>query len=551
MSTLLSLVESRVKQNLEGVLFEYKSPFSISALMQAQTGENASESESLWHSVSGAKALEQIDRVAVALYQKGVRKGDFVMLLARSTYFTVLVEFACYRLGVAIVPVYETSSSAQIASILDESPAKCVYAPSAKYAQNVPGGVIQISDEDILKALEGEVDQAVVKVVQKYARDSVKPQDVAAVMHTVNAKGKPIAVRYTHEDFMKNVEVAKTHIEEGGTDTRRYLSFLSFAHIAPKIFMYIALASGSTIGITPGVRNVLSDLQHFTPSYMMSVPRVYDRIYTDLVDSAPLSIFGAFFRRSLKRTFTSEPDFSFAEKIRTLLGGQLSATFTTSIKPDPSLMRFFQNVGVGAYDFYTVTEARGIIAMSTPLNNKPGCAGQILSGNKVRLDTNGQLVVNKVHTGDIGEIDDEGFLSIKGREKEVITISSGRNVLPEPMQQSLATHPMIAEALVIGENRPYITALLSLDETHVNKVLDENGVEPDSVEAAILLDKLVEKAVDATNKTVSRGEQIRQYAILEDGFGKFADLYTGSLRLKRNAVCKYYKDLINEVLYAK
>lgn len=571
-ATLLELLTQRAQASPSSVIFEYKETYVIAENdLQFNAQIKARPEDVLWHQVTGTQLLLQVEKVAAALRQKGVRSGDLVMILARSTYYAVLVEFATYRLGAAVMPVYETSSSEQIARILDATPAKCIYVPSAKYAHNVPESAKQIRDDELRHTIMGQstgtladagtvgqngisADTGVAAPGQSAGsvlEKAPQPDTLAALMHTVNAKGEHISVRYTHADFMRNIVTAQQFIEAGGTDTRRYLSFLSLAHIAPKIFMYIALASGSVVGVTPGVRSILSDLQHFSPSYMMSVPRVYDRIYTDLVDSAPLSIFGAFFRRALKRAFEAEPDHAFVKKVRTLLGGNLSATFTTSIKPDPHLMQFFENVGVGAYDFYTVTESGGLIAMSAPKSNKPGHAGQVLQGNNVFLDAGGQLIVNDVQTGDIGEVDAQGFLSIKGREKEVLTVSSGQNVLPEPLQQSLATDPIIAEALVIGESRPYITALLALDETHVSKVLDENRVDEGSVEAAILLDKLVQKAVDTTNKTVSRGEQIRQYAILEEGFGKFSDLYTGSLRLKRNAACKHYKDLINEVLYAR
>jgi long-chain acyl-CoA synthetase len=307
--------------------------------------------------------------------------------------------------------------------------------------------------------------------------------------------------------------------------------------------------NGGIVGITPGVREIIADLQEFRPHFFLSVPRVYDRLYAELVDNAPPSLFGMNYRRKLKLAFSDKVPTKFAEKIRELLGGQLHFTFTTAVKPDPQLIKFFTNLQIPSYDCYFVTEAKGIVAMNTTEHNRIGTVGQVLPHREVQI-VDDVINVDGFATGDLGELDAQKFLTITGHKKDVIITSSGRSISPEPLQQALATDPIISDALVIGERRPYLTALIALNSEHVQKLMVDCNIDVDSVEGAVMIDKLVQKGVNNANKIAGEDEKIVRYAILEDGFPAYGEFISGSLKLRRDTLCKHYKQLINDVLYS-
>lgn len=502
-------------------------------------------------------------------HKLGLKKGDILIVLARSSYWSLVLEFSCYRCGVIVAPIYETASSTQISSLMKRTGSVHVFLDSERHRSNVPKAAKVVSEQNLVEAVRDGEDPVFLKKCQaNLEKNAPKPDDVAAIMLSAGMDGTRVGVQYTHSDIIKNTLAVTKRLQESKVDMSRVLNLLSFANIAPKIFLYSAIYQGSTVGIAPGVREVLIDIHDFKPTFIVAVPRVFDRIYTSLLEGNNnfdvqlnsvydmiykiFRVFGynpPWQRALIRRTMHRKPSKRFCRRLRQMLGGNLRVAISTALKPNEQLMNFFNNIGVHTYDCYSVTELKGVVSLGTPLENKPGTVGKPLQEFDVTIEDD-TIHVNGEKTGDLGELDDDGFLTIKGRDKDLIIISSGRRVLPEPIQQAIDVDPLIEDTLIIGEHRPYISAFIALDEENLKHTLDEAGIEMGSVEASVFVDKRVHRVIEDVNKHLPDEERIKRYLILEDGFTKDTKFVSGSMRLKRDALCKHYKDLINGVLYA-
>jgi long-chain acyl-CoA synthetase len=496
-----------------------------------------------WREVTAADFILNAKLAACLLVRKKFKPGAKVLIIAHSSYWVLLMEFACLYAGLTVVPIYETASKRQVKSVVDQVNPCCGFIDSVRYESLLPKDLEVIGVQELVESTHGtRVNE------KKLAERRPSNTDVAAMVWTAGMDGKRVGIEYTHEDFLKNVDTVSARLKGSGLNVDRYLSFLSFAHISPRIFLYAAISLGARVGVSPGVRHLLKDLADFKPTFIVSVPRVFDSLYAQILDSAPNHLLSLLIKWQIHRVTIGKTSPRLTRKVKQMFGGCLEGVFSSAIKADSRLLQTFTDFGVPAFDCYTSTEFKGVISMNVPKQNKIGTVGVPLEQFQVAVE-DGEILIDGAKTGDLGAIDSDGFLSINGREKDVIILRNGRSVLPEPLQQALATDPMIEDVLVIGENRPYLAALISLNNQHKRKVLDDCGLDEDSIEGAVLIDRLVEKAIEKLNRLNSKDESILKYVILEDGFAKKDEFMTGSLLLKRDAVCKFYKQLINEVLY--
>lgn len=487
-------------------------------------------------------------------HKLGIKKGETIVIMARSSYWTLLMEFACLRYNIIVVPVYETASKSQIYDVAQNANSKYIYLDTERHRDNCPSELYILCEQEIVEAIN---DSENFISSQKIKPVIIKPSDPAFIMQSASMNKENKGVAYTHEDVMNNVLAVSERISRSKLDYSHYMSFLSLANIAPKVFLYSAIYLRSNVGICLGVREIMADLQSFRPTFIIGVPRVFDRIYSSLYErtnaNSVLSMLGFDYfskvwrRLRVERVMRKKPSTSWRKKLRDKLGGRLSCVFSTALKPDEKLLKFFNNLGVSTCDCYSVTEFKGIVAFGLPDETTIGTVGKPLSGYNVNL-VDGDVYVDGVRTGDLGELNEKGELTIRGRDKDVIIISSGHRILPEPIQQAIATDPIIEDVLIIGEHRPYLSALITLDREWLEKTLEDSGIELDSLNASVYIDRHIKHTIDRVNHDLPPHEHIERYLIIEDSFIKLGQV-SGSLRLKRDTICKQYKDLINGVLY--
>ncbi|MDR2083165.1 MAG: AMP-binding protein [Candidatus Ancillula trichonymphae] len=543
--TIPELLDYRLSFDSDEVLFEYKVP--PHAHLHMTPGK--------WHSLTTHRFGLEVKAIANFLLSLGLKKGDKLVILARSTYETILIDFAAQLVGIVVAPVAETASKHQLLRILEDLSAPVAYAFNSHYAKNLkdlkedgyPLNIITAADlhSTVENTKKGDV------LGIDFNKYKPAPDDISSIVYTSGVDGMQLGCPITHKDLVGNVINSFNFFNSARTFVpKRYLNFLSLAHIVPRIFIYACIYGNIEIGITPGIRETFKDMQHFNPNFALVVPKVYDSWYREIVDLAPSKKISKWlYNRAIASARKEMAREKFAKKIRSLFGGELCVTFSTGQKPDVELLKFFTNLGIGAYDCYGLTEVGGIVSMNLPYANKFKTAGRVIPGKTVEITEKNEIVVSSIRTGDLGEIDEDGYLTLKGRMREIIITSSGRNVTPEPMQQSLASDPIIENALVIGEGRPYISAIISIDRIHAEKLLSGCNLDFDSWEAKVLIDKFVQKAVNRTNHLVARDEQIKRYIILEDGFSHDDELISSSNKLRRNQVVQKYKDLIDSQLY--
>jgi long-chain acyl-CoA synthetase len=376
------------------------------------------------------------------------------------------------------------------------------------------------------------------------------------------------AVTFTHgETVARSQELLEYITSQGSVNMYKALSFLSLAHISPRQFLFMYFLAGSRIVLTPGAKELITDIQASKPNITLWVPKVFDQLFAGLNEHKPRGFKGIGWGKKLnalaktnakigaKRDISAAQhgapiDQKFANEVLEILGAKEMVVFSTGQLPDSHLLEFFKNISVDIYDCYGLTDRGGIVAANIPGASKIGTAGKPLPGREVEV-REGAVFVDDVRTGDFGNIDDDGYLTIEGREREILILKSGKRILPEPIQQSLDADPIVDNSLIIGERRPWVAVMITLDKKYVAYLLEAEGRDAESIEARILIDKHVHKAVENVNKNLSKEEKIKRYLILEDGFDLQKDFASDSLRLKRDKICKKHKNMINEVLYGK
>jgi len=549
-----------------------------------------------WRDVTAAEFGGQVNAMAKGFLAAGVQAGDRVGIMSRTRYEWTLVDFALWTAGAVPVPVYETSSAEQLAWICSDSGAVALIVEGAEHAaklsevrDQVPGvrdvwqidtGALdevraagaEISDEQ-LQARRGEVDRSA----------------LATIIYTSGTTGQPKGCELTHDNFMALSENTTQRLAEvvcaPGAST---LLFLPLAHVFARFVAVLALQSGAALGHTADPKDLLKDLGTFQPTFLLAVPRVFEKIYNSSEQKAEAAGRGRVFgwaarvaidwsrahdggRPGLRlRTQHTLADRLVYRKLRAAMGGRLEYAVSGGAALGDRLGHFFRGVGLVVLEGYGLTETTAPSNVNTPDLIKIGTVGRPLPGVGVRISANGEILIkgNNVfrgyhgnaeateeairdgwfHTGDLGEIDDDGFLTVTGRTKEVLVTAAGKNVSPAVLEDRLRANPLISECMVVGDGRPYIAALITLDEEMLptwaaNNGLDGLTAEQASAQEAVLAE--VQRAVDAANKAVSRAESIRKFEILEDDFTEDNGYLTPSLKLRRGRVLHDLADRVD------
>jgi long-chain acyl-CoA synthetase len=554
-----------------------------------------------WEDVTAAAFLEQVSAVAKGLIAAGVGAGDRVALISKTRYEWTLVDYAIWFAGAVTVPVYETSSAEQVAWILGDSGARAVVAEDAAHVAKVAEAragldqlnhVWSINDNavDVLTRLGADVSD---EDLEK-RRTSATPLDLATLIYTSGTTGRPKGCMLTHGNFMFELGVAVDELDELFTaDDAATLLFLPLAHVFARVIQVGSVKSRTRLGHSADIKNLLADLQAFRPSFILAVPRVFEKVFNTASQKATADGRGAIFDRAAETAIAysrgldrGRPSLAVRArhavfsrlvygKLRDALGGNVAYALSGGAPLGDRLGHFYRGIGLPVLEGYGLTETTAALTVNLPDAHKIGTVGRPLPGTAVRVADDGELLFRGgqvfagywdnedatretlerdgwFHTGDVGEVDDEGFVRITGRKKEIIVTAGGKNVAPAVLEDRLRAHALVDQCIVVGDGQPFIAALVTLDPDAVSPWAQAHGK---SGRTADLVDDPdlraeIEAAVEDANKAVSKAESIRKFKVLADAWTEEGGQLTPSLKLKRNVVMRECKDEIVGLYYS-
>ncbi len=554
-----------------------------------------------WEDVTAAAFLDQVSAVAKGLIAAGVGAGDRVALISKTRYEWTLVDYAIWFAGAVTVPVYETSSAEQVAWILGDSGARAVVAEDAAHVAKVAEAragldqlnhVWSINDNavDVLTRLGADVaDEELEK-----RRTAATPLDLATLIYTSGTTGRPKGCMLTHGNFMFELGVAVDELDDLFTaDDAATLLFLPLAHVFARVIQVGSVKSRTRLGHSADIKNLLADLQAFRPSFILAVPRVFEKVFNTASQKATADGRGAIFDRAAETAIAysrgldrGRPSLAVRArhavfsrlvygKLRDALGGNVAYALSGGAPLGDRLGHFYRGIGLPVLEGYGLTETTAALSVNLPDAHKIGTVGRPLPGTAVRVADDGELLFRGgqvfagywdneeatretlerdgwFHTGDVGEVDDEGFVRITGRKKEIIVTAGGKNVAPAVLEDRLRAHALVDQCMVVGDGQPFIAALVTLDPDSVSAWAQAHGK---SGRTADLVDDPdlraeIEAAVEDANKAVSKAESIRKFKVLADAWTEEGGQLTPSLKLKRNVVMRECKDEIVGLYYS-
>jgi long-chain acyl-CoA synthetase len=550
-----------------------------------------------WQEVTCAQFRAEVSALARGLIAAGIEPGDRVALMSQTRYEWTLVDFAIWAAGGVTVPIYETSSAEQVEWILADSQAvACVVETAAHGAtvadvrERVPElrHVWQIDDG----ALDGLVDAGVPvdagRVEQ--TRHAAGADDTATIIYTSGTTGRPKGCVLTHRNLYANAANAVAALPELFHEGAATLLFLPLAHSFARLIQNGVTLARCRLGHTADVKNLVAALQEFQPTFVLAVPRVFEKVYNTAQQRAHADGKGAIFDRAagvavaysealdspggpglLLRLEHKLFDRLVYGKLRAALGGRCTAAISGGAPLGKRLGHFFRGIGVTVLEGYGLTETAPAVAVNVPTATRIGTVGRPLPGVTVRTADDGEIMIRGelvfqgywnnpaataevldaegwFHSGDLGELDDDGFLRITGRKKEIIVTAGGKNVAPAVLEDRLRAHPLVSQSVVVGDGQPFIAALVTIDDEAWPKWLATNG-KPDGASVADLRDDDtlradIQHAVDDANRAVSQAEAIKVFRILPRDWSEETGEITPSLKVKRNVVLKVYADEI-------
>ncbi|MFE3289810.1 AMP-dependent synthetase/ligase [Rhodococcus sp. NPDC059234] len=561
---------------------------------------------STWTPVTARDFADQVTKVAKGLIALGVQPGDRVALMSATRYEWPLIDFAIWSAGGVTVPVYETSSAEQVRWILEDSAAVALVVENDAHVATVG----QVADESpalrkVLQIEGGDGAGAVAELVALGAEvtdeevraraDALSAADPATLIYTSGTTGRPKGCQLTHSNLIAESRGIST---SGFGDLlrpgRSTLMFLPLAHVLARAVSLAAFDAGATVGHTADIKNLVATFGVFKPDFILSVPRVFEKVYNTARQKAHGEGKGKIFDAAAEVAvqWSEAQDTGGAGlvlkvkhavfdklvygKLRAALGGQCQLAISGGAPLGARLGHFFRGMGVTIYEGYGLTETSAAIAVNTPGHQKVGTVGKPLAGNAVRIGEDGEILLRGpvvfseywrneaaskeavedgwFHTGDLGSVDTEGYITITGRKKEIIVTAGGKNVAPAGLEDHLRAHPLISQALVVGDQKPFIGALITVDPEAWPGWKERNGKSAGATVADLVADVDLVAEVDAAiadaNKLVSHAESIKKYRILPVDFTEETGELTPTLKLKRNVIHQSFaKDI--EAIYAK
>jgi len=552
--------------------------------------EHKTEQGGPWIPLTARELDAEIVAVAKGLVARGVEPGDRVGIMSRTRYEWTLLDWAAWAVGAVPVPLYETSSAEQVSWILTDAAVSLLVVETPTHAAVVEEvradapdvREVLVIDEgaiDTLVAAGGGVDDA--EIARR--RGLAVLADVATIIYTSGTTGRPKGVELTHGNFAElTVNTVAGLAEVVAGDGARTLLFMPLAHVFARFIEVLCIPAGAVLGHTPDTKTLVEDLGSFRPTFILSVPRVFEKVYNSAEQKAAASGKGAIFQRAAKTSIVYSraldtprgpspwlrlqhkvADVLVLHKLRAALGGQAKWAISGGAPLGERLGHFYRGLGLHVLEGYGLTETTAPATVNRPEKTKIGTVGLPLPGTSVRIAADGEIEIKGIQvfqgyhanenatresledgwfrSGDLGSIDEDGYVRITGRKKEIIVTAGGKNVAPAVLEDRLRAHPLISQVVVVGDQKPFIGALITLDPDGVPGWLTAHGKPAMSIEEAAkdpdVLASL-DKAVEKTNRAVSRAESIRKYRILDRDL-TIADGYlTPKLSVRRREVLK-------------
>jgi long-chain acyl-CoA synthetase len=555
-----------------------------------------------WHEVTAGQFRSETIEAARGLVGAGLRHGDRLAIMSRTRYEWSVLDVAALALGIVVVPIYETSSASQLEWILVNSGASALVVESAAHegtARGVLGGTSvrqlwQLDDGglDDLIALGQPIDAAEVEA----RRAAVTPEDLATIIYTSGTTGRPKGAEITHRNLLAEIEFATVQMADVFAPQNATLLFLPLAHVFGRVVELVALSTGCVLGHAPDTKTLIEDLAVFRPTFILSVPRVFEKVYNSAQQKAQAG--GALKGRIFAQAERTAVEWSKASargvpgtvlrakhavfdhlvysKLRTALGGQCATAMSGGAALGERLGHFFRGAGITVLEGYGLTETTAAATANLTSRLRIGTVGKPIPQVELQLGSGGEIMLRGgvvfrgywdnpdataeaidaegwFHTGDLGSIDADGYLRITGRSKEIIVTAAGKNVAPAPLEDKVRASWLIGQCMVVGEGRPFVAALITIDPESWPLWLQRAGADPATTLTSMLQDPAllsdVQSAIDEANASVSRAESIRAFRILGDDWTEAGGQITPSLKLKRSVVLAEHEHDI-EALYS-
>ncbi len=581
---LFDLLDNRAKRDPEGAMIEYK-------------GDDGT-----WHPYSAQVFRDMVIDLAKGLVGLGVNKGDSVAIVSRTRWEWTALDMAIMSIGALTVPVYETNSASQVSWIFNDSKVTLAIAEDDGQRDKIESVrsevptlrnvfVIEAGGLNAIKTYGESVTDA---EFWEY-KEASHGDDRATIVYTSGSTGTPKGVELTHRNFAFLVLSALQYMPRAGAwPNRRLLLFLPLSHVFARFMEFFSFGGTISLALSSNMKTMVKDFETFGPTLLLAVPRVYEKVYNAASQRAGTGFAGKMFMRAAENArewskaeqkgeqlpITGRIAHAFYEqvvykKIRTIFGPNADFAITGGAPMDSELSHFFNGIGMPVLEGYGMTETCGPVCVSLPEDNRIGTIGMPMCGITAGIAEDGELVVKGplvckgyhnnpgvtaqqitdgwLHTGDLGDISEDGFISITGRKKDLIITAGGKNVSPGLLEASVMTSPVVNQCLVIGDKKPFVAALVTLDLADANKWLESQGAKPEPDLASLAKNAIVhaevERAVNAANEGVSRAESIRKFEILPDEFTEANGMLTPSLKTRRAQIVEHYRELIDNVIY--
>ncbi|MFF4136290.1 AMP-dependent synthetase/ligase [Streptomyces mirabilis] len=585
-------------------------PFDNAAVAPNAAVLSRKNADGAWEDVTATEFAAQVLAVAKGLIAEGLAPGDRIAIMARTTYEWTLLDFAAWAAGLVTVPVYPTSSVFQVRWILQDSGAVALATETVAQASSLGPERDRIPDLRHMWVFEkghlerlAELGQDIPDQEVAVRRGVLGPDTLATLIYTSGTTGRPKGCALTHGNFFAEIdnaiELLYPIFKAQTSDAASMLLFLPLSHVFGRMVAVACLRARVRLGHAPSLstEDLLADLASFRPTFLLAIPYVLEKVFNTGRATAEKMGRGSSFDRAARiacsygeaieakqhgtgpgpsrslRAARALYDPLVYRRIRNALGGKVRYAICGGSPLGRRLAAFYAGAGIEIFEGYGLTEATAAATVTPPLKPRLGTVGWPLPGTRVRIAGDGEILLGGEQifrgywdpnaggvvdaapdgwfaTGDIGELDDGGYLTITGRKKEILITAGGKSVAPAPLENWLRSHPLIAQCIVLGDRRPYVTALITLDQdgvTHWRQMIGKHPVPPELLTDDPELNVILQRAIDEANKLVSRPESIRRFAVLPGDFTELAGHVTPTMKLRRAAIERDFSKEIEEL----
>ena len=563
--------------------------------------------EGTWSDVTAETFATEVTAVAKGLIASGIQPGDRVALMSSTRYEWSLIDYAIWASGGVTVPIYETSSTGQVEWILSDAEPVLFVIETVEHAAQTAEVVTASTSVQRTFQIDGGTGESgaireLTELGSNISDDEVRARasalrstDPATLIYTSGTTGRPRGAQLTHANLLSESHgIRETSLKVLLHEGSRTLMFLPLAHVLARAVSIAAFDAGTTVGHTSDIPNLVPTFGTFQPDFILSVPRVFEKVYNTAKLKAHADGKGRIFDAAAETAIAwSEAKDSSAgaglalrikhalfdrlvyAKLRNALGGRCQLAISGGAPLGARLGHFYRGIGIPIYEGYGLTETSAAFAVNTIGNQRVGSVGRPLPGNSVRIADDGEIQMRGpvvfagywrnddasaesladgwFRTGDLGSLDEDGYITITGRKKEIIVTAGGKNVAPAGLEDQLRAHSLISQAIVVGDQKPFIGALVTLDADALSKWKATHSKPADATAADLAQDgdlmSEIDSAVAAANKSVSHAEAIKKYRILPNDFTEESGEMTPTMKLKRNVITESYADDI-EAIYA-